>query len=189
MDMRERFLLPLPLLLPFLKIGWIIRNVSLFLSNKTINQILFKIDWWCYIVNVKYWPIYKRRYSFRISKRVQFFLSLSISHYPQTVGKLELKTKRNPSDQLKPLSVSRMQHRLHRRRHRLSIFEISITHTSVPTPLSRSVPLSPISVLRVSPTRGKSTHARTQSEENCLSRGRETSRPPFRGIARNMRRI
>lgn len=132
-------------------------------------------------------------YSFRISKRVQFFLKPFPLFFPPLIipkplansnPNKQTKKKREKS-QLKPLSViSRMLHRLHRRRHHLSIFEISITHTSVPTPLSRSVPFSPISnaVLRVSPTRGKSTH----TEENCLSRGRER-RPPFRGIARNMR--
>lgn len=93
--------------------------------------------------------------------------------------------KKREKSQLKPLNVIfRMLNRLHRRRHHLSIFEISITHTSVPTPLSRSVPFSPISnaVLRVSPTRGKSTHTYTHTEENCLSRGRERAGRHFAAL-------
>lgn len=113
-------------------------------------------------------------YSFRISKRVQFFLKPFPLFFPPLIipkplansnPNKQTKKKREKS-QLKPLSViSRMLHRLHRRRHHLSIFEISITHTSVPTPLSRSVPFSPISnaVLRVSPTRGKSTHTQRRT--------------------------
>lgn len=108
-----------------------------------------------------------------------------LSLFPKTVGKLETNKEKTEKsfDQWKPLSVCcRMLHRSRRRRHHLSIFEISITHTSVPTPLSRSVPFSPISSrFSVRSTRGKSAHTHT-GRENCLSRGRERAGRHFAAL-------
>lgn len=109
---------------------------------------------------------------------------LPTSHYPQTVGKLEPKQTNEEKERKIPIEALKRY-----------IQDAASIAPEASSPIDfrnfnnahfRSVPFSPISnaVLRVSPTRGKSTH----TEENCLSRGRER-RPPFRGIARNMQGI
>lgn len=116
---------------------------------------------------------------------------LPTSHYPQTVGKLEPKQTNEEKERKIPIEALKRYIQdaasiAPEASSPIDFRNFNNAHFRSDSPFSFCPLLANLQRGTSRFSNAWKEHTHTHTEENCLSRGRER-RPPFRGIARNMR--